>query len=237
VAVSSEYWRRGTGSREKNQWMRSKVCCWTSAGRFWRAKQSLTVTIAFCNWLVAEHDAGIDRLTQAHIDLWQSTGPTTREHIARFIRWAIKSRLVPADLEVTPHRRGTAPRMPITEQNAVLEKVAHQQTLHPRDRLAAILVIVFAQRMEDVAALTWDRVAITAEAVTITLADLPIELPPPLDEPLRALAKAATTTRQQHTPSPRGYFGATGPACISRLSIFAATCVLFWRRWKPASAR
>ncbi len=176
---------------------------------FLHAKQSLTVTIEFCNWLGAEHDTGIDRLTQAHIDLWQSTGPTTREHIVRFIRWAMKSRLVSADLEVTPHRRGTAPRMPITEQNAVIEKVVHQPTLHPRDRLAAILVIVFAQRMEDVAALTWDRVTITADAATITLADIPIELPPPLDEPLRALA-AGNYNKQTaaHPKSPwlfRGY--------------------------------
>ena len=27
----------------------------------------------------------------------------------RFIRWAIKTKLVPSDLKVTPHRRGTAP--------------------------------------------------------------------------------------------------------------------------------
>jgi len=99
--------------------------------------------------------------------------------------------------------------MPITEQNAVIEKVAHQQTLDPRDRLAAILAIVFAQRMEDVAALTWDRVTITAEAATITLADTPIKLPPPLDEPLRALA-ASNYNKQTaaHPKSPwifRGY--------------------------------
>jgi len=79
----------------------------------------------------------------------------------------------------------------------------------PRDRLAAILVIVFAQQMEDVAALTWDRVTITAEAATITLADTPIELPPPLDEPLRALA-ASNYNKQTaaHPKSPwifRGY--------------------------------
>ncbi|WP_231989723.1 hypothetical protein [Mycobacterium sp. 852002-51057_SCH5723018] len=81
-------------------------------------------------------------------------GPTTREHILRFIRWAIKAKLIPSNLEVTPHRRGTAPRMPIAQQKAVIEQVAHQQTLHPRDRLAAILIIVFTQRAEDVAALT-----------------------------------------------------------------------------------
>jgi hypothetical protein len=176
---------------------------------FQRAKQTVTVTIEFCNWLVAEHNTTVDEVTQAHIDLWQATGPTTREHILRFIRWAIKAKLVASDLEVTPHRRGTAPRMPIAQQNAVIEQVAHQQTLHPRDRLAAILIIVFAQRAEDVAALTWDRVAITADTVTIDLAGLPIHLPPPLDEPIRALAASNYNSQTAaHRNSPwvfRGY--------------------------------
>jgi integrase len=176
---------------------------------FLRAKQTVTVTIQFCNWLAAEHDVTVQQLTQAHIDLWQSSGPTTREHILRFIRWAIKAKLIASDLEVTPHRRGTAPRMPITQQNAVIEQVAHQQTLHPRDRLAAILIIVFAQRAEDVAALTWDQVTITADTVTIDLAGLPIHLPPPLDEPVRALAAGNYNSQTAaHRNSPwvfRGY--------------------------------
>jgi integrase len=110
---------------------------------------------------------------------------------------------------VTPHRRGTAPRMPIAQQNAVIDKVAHEQTLHPRDRLTAILIIVFAQRAEDVAALTWDQITITADTVTIDLAGLPIYLPPPLDEPVRALvASNYNSQTAAHRNSPwvfRGY--------------------------------
>ena len=176
---------------------------------FQRAKQTVTVTIDFCNWLTADHGITVEHLTQAHIDLWQATGPSTREHVLRFIRWAIKARLIPPDLEVTPHRRGTAPRMPITQQNAVIEQVAHQQTLRPRDRLAAILMIIFAQRAEDIATLTWDRVTITDEAVTVALADTPIELPPPLDEPVRTLAASNYNNQTAaHPNSPwvfRGY--------------------------------
>jgi hypothetical protein len=175
---------------------------------FLRAKQTVTVTIEFCNWLAAEHHITVDQLTQAHIDLWQATGPT-REHILRFIRWAIKAKLIPADLAVAPHRRGTAARMPVQQQNAVIEQVAHQQTLHPRDRLATILIIVFAQRAEDIAALTWEQITITADTVTIDLAGLPIDLPAPLDEPVRALA--ATNYNNQTAALPnspwvfRGY--------------------------------
>ena len=170
---------------------------------FQRAKQTVTVTIDFCNWLAAERNTTFERVNQAHIDLWQSTGPTTREHILRFIRWAIKAKLIASDLEVDPHRRGTAPRMPIAQQNAVIEQVAHQQTLHPRDRFAAILIIVFAQRAEDIAALTWDKVTITGDTVTIDQAGLPIHLPPPLDEPVRALAASnynSQTTADRNLP-------------------------------------
>jgi integrase len=176
---------------------------------FLRAKQTVTATIEFCNWLTAEHGITVEHLTQAHIDLWQASGPSTREHVLRFIRWAIKAKLIPADLEVAPHRRGTAPKMPIDQQNAVIEKVAHQQTLHPRDRLAAILIIVFAQRAEDVAALTWKQITISAEKVSITLAGIPIDLPPPLDEPVRALAVSNYNNQTAaHPKSPwvfRGY--------------------------------
>jgi hypothetical protein len=45
---------------------------------FLRAKQTVTVTIEFCNWLAAEHNTTVEEVTQAHIDLWQSAGPTTR---------------------------------------------------------------------------------------------------------------------------------------------------------------
>jgi integrase len=91
--------------------------------------------------------------------------------------------------------------MPLEEQNAVIERVAHQQTLHPRDRLAAILVIVFAQRAEDVAALTWDRVTITADTVSIDLASMPIVLPPPIDEPIRTLAASNYNGRTAAHPN------------------------------------
>ncbi len=201
---------------------------------FLRAKQTTTVTIEFCNWLTAEHGITIAQLSQAHIDRWQSTGPTTREHIIRFIKWAIKARLVASDLEVTPHRRGTAPRMSITQQNAVIEKVAHQQTLHPRDRLAGILVIVFAQRAEDVAALTWKQITITADTVTIDLAGLQSIFRHRSTNLYARWLQATIMVKPQHIPTRPGYFAAIAPACTYRQRISATTYDPFWPPSKPA---
>lgn len=68
---------------------------------------------------------------------------------------------------------------------------------------------MFAQRAEDVAALTWKQIAISADTVTISLAAMPIDLPPPLDEPVRALAASNYNNQTAaHPNSPwvfRGY--------------------------------
>ncbi|WP_328522877.1 hypothetical protein [Kribbella sp. NBC_00359] len=58
----------------------------------------------------------------------------------------------------------------------------------PRDRAAAILVLVFAQQIEKVVRLTWDDVTVTDELVTVRPAELEIALPDPLDAPWRQLA-------------------------------------------------
>ena len=63
---------------------------------------------------------------------------------------ACKCRLVDAELSIARHRRGTSPKLPKSEQDAALERVVHTDELTARDRAAAILVIVFGQRIEDV---------------------------------------------------------------------------------------
>jgi hypothetical protein len=56
---------------------------------FLRAKQTVTVTIEFCNWLSAKRSVAFDQVTQAHIELWQSTGPTTlRQGVLGVFSWA-----------------------------------------------------------------------------------------------------------------------------------------------------
>lgn len=38
---------------------------------FLRARQTVTVTIDFCNWLAGKHSTIVDQLSQARIDLWR----------------------------------------------------------------------------------------------------------------------------------------------------------------------
>jgi len=159
-----------------------------SNSAFLRAKQSFTVAIEFSNWLTLERGLTVTQFTQHELDAWQAGGPSTREHVYRFIRWAIATRIVPADLTVIPHRRGTAARLDAQSQTEAVDQVVYTGDLTDRDRLAAILIIVFGQRTEKICKLTWREMIVTDTDVTVRLGSYPITLPPPLDGPVRALA-------------------------------------------------
>lgn len=156
-------------------------------GTFERSKQTVTVAIDFLNWLT-EHATSPAELQQAHLDAWQAQGPTTRGIATRFLTWAIRAHAVPPGLKMAPHRRGTSPKLSADDQEAALQQVVHTDELIPRDRAAAILVIVFGQQIENVAALTWNDVTVTEELVTVRLGSIEIALPDPLDRPWRDLA-------------------------------------------------
>lgn len=181
-----------------------------SEGTFLQSKQVVTVAIDFLNWLTG-HGLTLAQLTQADLDAWQAGGPTTRKAVTRFVRWAIKARLVSPDLTTTPHRRGTSPKLSAGSQDAAIQQVVHGRELSARDRLAAILIIVFGQQVADVVRLTWTDVALTDELATITLGATAIALPPPLDGPLRQLAGAPTHSRTSAHPNSPWIFRGNRP--------------------------
>jgi hypothetical protein len=158
-----------------------------SRGTFLRSKQSVTVAIDFLNWLT-ERGVALVELQQGHLDAWQAEGPTTRGIADRVLKWAIKTNAAHSGLKMVPHKRGTSPRLSASAQDEALQRVVHTDQLTPRDRAAAILVIVFGQQIDDVATLTWDDVVVSDELVTVRLGAIEIGLPDPLDAPWRQLA-------------------------------------------------
>ena len=240
----------------------------TSQSAFLRAKQNVTVAIDLIQWLQTERGTTIFALTQADLDAWQATGPSTRDFAGRFLTWATRSRAIPAastststgassaavgdgpantptqhrpstrsghhagartaSLQMTPHRRGTAPTLPVAEQRELIDTLitdthpapdpgsgpreeAVASPVSPRDRFLVILVLVFGQSIERVANLTWDHVTITAELVTIRLGTDVIALPAPLDQPLRDLAVSPVHANTASHPNSPWIFRGTKP--------------------------
>ncbi|WP_260842285.1 Fis family transcriptional regulator [Paenarthrobacter nicotinovorans] len=168
-------------------------------GTFLRAKQSVTVGIELLNWLT-ERDTELAALTQAHLDRWQAEGPTTRGIASRFLDWATRTSLIDPSLKLQPHRRGTSPRLDAAAQAELVRGLSHTTDMSPRDRAAAILVLVFGQQVSDIVQLTWHDVKVTEDLVTVTFGAVEIALTSPLDEPWRELA--ATPTHDQTAAHP-----------------------------------
>jgi integrase len=186
-------------------------------GTFLRAKQSVTVAIELLNWLTEQH-TDLATMTQAHLDRWQAEGPTTRGIASRFLDWATKTNLIDPSLKLQPHRRGTSPRLDAATQQDLVQSLTHTTEMSPRDRAAAILVLVFGQQISDVVKLTWDHVTVTDEEVTITLGSVEIALTQPLDEPWRALAAAPTHDQTAAHPNSNWVFHGGSPGKHLRAS-------------------
>jgi integrase len=168
-------------------------------GTFLRAKQAVAIAIELQNWL-SEQGTELAEVNQAHLDRWQAEGPTTRGIASRFLDWAIRTNLIDPSLKLQPHRRGTSPRLDAAAQSELVANLSHTTDMNPRDRAAAILILVFGQQVSDIVQLTWDNVTVTEELVTVTLGTVEIALTPPLDEPWRDLA--ATPTHHQTAAHP-----------------------------------
>ncbi len=159
-----------------------------SQSMFLRSKQNVTVAADFINWLCDERGKALAQVGQADLDTWQATGPSTREFAERFLTWAARARIIQSGLAIHPHRRGTADRLSNHLQNHLIDQTLHGDDLNARNQLLVILILIFGQPVERVAALTWEHVTI-GDQVTIRLGGLDIVLPIPLDEPVRELAR------------------------------------------------
>ena len=176
-------------------------------GTFLRAKQYVTVAIDLVLWL-NERGASLEDLNQAQLDYWISSGrgSSTRRLAAGFVSWAGRARLVAPGLKIAPNPRGGSEKLDASAQHAAMDAVVHSDDAPPRERAAAILVLVFGQQMKDVAALTWDRVVINEKLVSITLGSFAIDLPTPLDEPWRQLQANPTNSNTAAHPNSKWVF-------------------------------
>ena len=181
-----------------------------SNGTFLRSKQTVTVAIDFCNWLT-EQDQALFNFNQSYVDRWQAEGPTTREFVSRFISWTSKAKITPPGITVAPHRRGTSPRTLREQQRHAIDRAVHSDQMSPRDRLAAILVLVFGQQIERVVTLTWDNITLSDEAISIDLDGFPIHLNPPLDQLNRDLKAAPLRSKTASHPNSSWVFRGANP--------------------------
>jgi len=147
-------------------------------GTLLAARQSTTVALDFLQFL-DQRAVPSKECSQADIDRWLSTGPTTRSLARGFVRWASHHGHLPSvDF---PYR--LAKTAPIISQNQRIELV--KQTLDPEaplstaDRIAALLLLLFGQPLTRIAAMKLSQIALDADSLTIHITDDVLAVPEP----------------------------------------------------------
>jgi hypothetical protein len=115
-----------------------------------RAKVEMRSAAAFLQRL-AERGPPLEECGQADVDAWLA-GDRADRYIARsFARWAMAQKLMPKLDFPAGWRGGPSPPIIAQELAELAQRLLHDPELSPRDRVASVLVAVFAQPVSRVA--------------------------------------------------------------------------------------
>jgi hypothetical protein len=150
----------------------------TSDGPKRAAKQEITETIKFLSWLDTTHHRAAARCLQRDVDEYLASGPTTRHLIRTFFVWAKKSKINTA-VQIG-HRQAKTTRVLTQDQRlAWLRELITGDVESLPYRVAAILLLLYAQPLVRIGALRTSAVVLTPDEVQICLGVEPTPVPEP----------------------------------------------------------
>ena len=175
----------------------------TTIQQFATVRQRTYGAVAFMDWLITN---GLTPATcqQADLDRWLTDDTVTnRGSAGHFIRWAHNNKLI--RVRQGTHR-WTGPTQPLDDQHRwnVARRLLHDSSVKPEDRLAGLLVLLYAQNPATICRMAIDNIDTTSEQVGLHLGQAPIQLP----EPVAEIARSVVANRKGHatigalTPSP-----------------------------------
>ncbi len=162
-------------------------------GQVLAAQRNIKAAIALLDWLTAR-DLTLATARQGDLEEWLADAqPTHRTDAGNFVRWARRHKLTRLDFAAI--RWGGPSGAIDTEARWQQARwLLHDDRLKPEDRLAGLLVLLYAQRASAISRLTLGHVQAADGQVRIRLGREPIVLPEPLD----ALVLTLTATRRGH---------------------------------------
>lgn len=139
--------------------------------------RAINQTARFLTWL-RSHETTVDGCSQADIDLWLSDGKLTRRLVRDFVIWT-NARGYTSELYVPPL---SGPRQPVAahDQDAqwkLAGRLLRDEDLDVADRVAGILVLLYAQPVSRISQLTTKDVIETEDGVKIRLGRDPVVIP------------------------------------------------------------
>ena len=156
-------------------------------------QRHVRAAITLPDWLTA-HGPGLGTARQGDLDTWLTSDHATHHREAgNFVRWARRQKLTRLDFAAT---RWDGP-IGIIDTEARwhhARRLLHDDTLKPEDRVAGLLILLYAQGPAAISRLTLDHVHAGEQHVQLRLGREPVILP----EPLGALLLQLTASRRGH---------------------------------------
>jgi hypothetical protein len=168
----------------------------------YHARATVAQVTAFVTSL---HGAGRALATclQSDLDGFFAAAPSTGSHIRPFLTWARQRRHLPRTLQLPPSRRGTQAAPADAEHRwSIARRLVHDDTLDITDRVAAALVVLYAQPISRIVTLTSADVHTTDGAITVALGPDRLELPEPFAALITRLPHRRRDGAAAHLPSP-----------------------------------
>ncbi len=152
----------------------------TENGAKW-ARLRISQSLAFLSWL-DESGRHLEGLRQADVDLWLSSGPTTRYAVRDFLAWA-RSRKLISGVRV-PLRQSITATSSVEEDERweQVERLLAQSEIDLALRVAGLFVLLFGQHLSRVVGLRSRDVREAPGSVFVNFGVWPLQLPPVLDD-------------------------------------------------------
>jgi len=152
----------------------------------------VTAAANFLAWL-RRQGRTLATCTQADLERW-ATDPKAsyRDETGHFVRWAVTHRHA-SQLAFGTHRwEGPCGPLDTQKRWADARRLLHDTSLQTADRVAGLLLVLYAQRIATISQLTTDHVHADGDRVELLLGTAPIVLP----EPVAGLVLELVATRR-----------------------------------------
>ncbi len=136
--------------------------------------------IKLLGWLTARQ-LSLATATQGDLDEWHGSNEASYQNEAgHFVRWAKRNKLTALDLAAIKWNGPTRTIDTETRWDQI-RQLLHHDTENATDRVAGLLVLLYAQDAAKISRLTLDHIDLAGSYVRIRLGGEPIVLPEPLD--------------------------------------------------------
>jgi hypothetical protein len=151
----------------------------------------VTAAVNLLDWL-ADHDRSLTDCTQADLDTWAAAGHSYRDETAHFVRWAVSHRHASGLIFGASRWAGPAGPHDTEKRWHDARRLLNDDTLATADRVAGLLLLLYAQRIATITQLTVDDVHDDGRTVAMVFGRVPVALP----EPLAVLVRELVATRK-----------------------------------------